>query len=260
MAKRHRIAMLLACSAATPCLAQTKPIHPIPNTTAATSAPGTPAERAQDTNPGAQRGVAEIVVTAQRRSINPQRTALAISAVFVPPATGMSVGARFLPVIKQATDAIVNVTNGGAVTMTVQDRLAAALAFGLEMSSINTGSIDFAFLPAAKRITRWKQDWEEGYVVDSDGYLFCKTFRDNRSMLETGRDQMPFLAQAVLMAGNVRVWLQDSPFFACGKLARLTAEQIVKIVRILGEMEHERAPPGEAKVMLGLKGGDRLEF
>src|SRR6185503_17501865 len=32
---------------------------------------------------------------------------------------------QFLPVIKQATDAVINVTTGGGLTMTVADRLAA---------------------------------------------------------------------------------------------------------------------------------------
>jgi len=34
---------------------------------------------------------------------------------------------RFLPRIKQATDAVVNITTGGAVTMTVEQRMSAAL-------------------------------------------------------------------------------------------------------------------------------------
>lgn len=81
MANCHRIAILLACSAATPCLAQTKPIDPNPGTTAATADPGTPANNAQDASPIGQSGVADIIVTAQRRSENLQHTALAISAV-----------------------------------------------------------------------------------------------------------------------------------------------------------------------------------
>src|ERR1700690_3183028 len=34
---------------------------------------------------------------------------------------------QFLPRIKQATDAVVNITTGGAVTMTVEQRISAAL-------------------------------------------------------------------------------------------------------------------------------------
>ena len=243
---------------------------------------------------------------------------------------------RFLPVIKQATDAVVNVTTGGAVTMTVQQRLAAALAFKPEMCSLNMGSINFAFFPAARRITTWKHDWEEAYVVNSDDYIFRNTFRDIRYILETmsesgtkfehecydvghlynlayfvdtglvkppffiqmifgimggigpdhenltfmkstadrlfgaanyqwsvlaaGRHQMPFLTQAALMGGNVRVGLEDSLFIERGKLAASNAEQVAKIVRILREMGHEPATPAEAREMLALKGGDRVDF
>lgn len=92
---------------------------------------------------------------------------------------------RFLPIMRQRTDAVVNITTGGAVTMSVQDRLAAALKFRPEMCSLNMGSINFAFFPAAKRVTTWKHAWEEAYVVNSDDYIFRNTFRDIRYILET---------------------------------------------------------------------------
>lgn len=243
---------------------------------------------------------------------------------------------QFLPIIRQATDAVVNITTGGAVTMTVQERLAAAERFRPEMCSLNMGSINFAFFPAARRISQWKHDWEEAYVVNSDDYIFKNTFRDIAYILETlsdagtrfehecydvghlynlahfvdrglvkppffiqmifgvlggigadldnlmfmkqtadrlfgkdafqwsvlaaGRHQMPFITQAALLGGHVRVGLEDSLFIERGKLAASNAEQVSKIVRILAEMGHEPATPAEARAMLGLKGGDRVEF
>ncbi|HJV43675.1 3-keto-5-aminohexanoate cleavage protein [Caulobacter sp.] len=92
---------------------------------------------------------------------------------------------QFLPVIKQATDAVINITTGGSATMSVEDRLAAALAFEPEMCSLNMGSMNFAFFPAAKRIAHWKHGWEEAYVRGSDAYIFRNTFRDIRTILET---------------------------------------------------------------------------
>jgi uncharacterized protein (DUF849 family) len=64
--------------------------------------------------------------------------------------TGMPTGdpdvyARFLPVIRQQTDAVINITTGGSATMTVKDRLAAAARFKPEMCSLNMGSLNFAF-------------------------------------------------------------------------------------------------------------------
>ncbi|WP_375393291.1 3-keto-5-aminohexanoate cleavage protein, partial [uncultured Sphingomonas sp.] len=80
------------------------------------------------------------------------------------------------------------------------------------------------------------------------------------SVLAAGRHQMPFLTQAALMGGNVRVGLEDSLMIARGTLAASNAEQVAKIVRILREMGHEPATPAEARAMLGLKGGDRVSF
>src|SRR2546421_5770932 len=54
---------------------------------------------------------------------------------------------QFLPRIKQACDAVVNITTGGAVTMTVEERIAAATAFSPEMCSLNMGSMNFALFP-----------------------------------------------------------------------------------------------------------------
>ena len=71
---------------------------------------------------------------------------------------------------------------------------------------------------------------------------------------------MPFLTQAALLGGHVRVGLEDSLFIERGVLAISNAQQVEKIVRILREMGHEPATPTEARAMLGLKGGDRVEF
>lgn len=243
---------------------------------------------------------------------------------------------QFLPVIKQASDAVVNITTGGSTTMSVADRLAAAEKFKPEMCSLNMGSINFAFFPAARRIDHWKFDWEKDYVVNSDDYIFRNTFRDIGYILETmssagtrfehecydvghlynlkyfvdaglvkppffiqmifgimggigadldnlmfmkqtadrlfgsdayqwsvlaaGRHQMPFLTQAALMGGHVRVGLEDSLSIERGVLATSNAQQVEKIVRIIGEMGHEPASPQEAREILGLKGGDKVEF
>ena len=77
------------------------------------------------------------------------------------------------------------------------------------------------------------------------------------SVLAAGRHQMPFITQAALMGGNVRVGLEDSLYLERGRMAASNAEQVTKIRRILGEMGLEPATPAEARQMLGLKGGDR---
>jgi uncharacterized protein (DUF849 family) len=85
---------------------------------------------------------------------------------------------QFLPRIKQSCDAVVNITTGGAVTMTVEERIAAATTFSPEMCSLNMGSMNFALYPMMARYKTWKYDWEESYLSKSNGYIFPNTFAD----------------------------------------------------------------------------------
>ena len=91
---------------------------------------------------------------------------------------------QFLPRIKQATDAVVNITTGGGYKMTIEERIAAAAAFSPEMCSLNMGSMNFALYPMASRYKDWKFDWEEPYLRDSDDSIFRNTFRDIRRIAE----------------------------------------------------------------------------
>ena len=84
----------------------------------------------------------------------------------------------FLPRIKQATDAVVNLTTGGSATMTLEERLAAPVAAEPEMCSLNMGSMNFALYPAAARITDWRYDWEKPFLEGSDDLVFKNTPRD----------------------------------------------------------------------------------
>jgi len=85
---------------------------------------------------------------------------------------------QFLPRIKQSCDAVINITTGGSVTMTVEERLAAPLQASPEMCSLNMGSMNFALYPMAARYKTWKHDWEEQYLLQSDQNIFRNTFRD----------------------------------------------------------------------------------
>ena len=69
--------------------------------------------------------------------------------------------ARFLPHIKQATNAVVNLTTGGAPYMTVQERVKPAETFKPEVASLNMGSMNFGLFPMLKRFKNFKHDWEE---------------------------------------------------------------------------------------------------
>ncbi len=85
---------------------------------------------------------------------------------------------EFLPRIKQSTDAVLNITTGGGLGMSVQDRLAAALHAKPEMTSLNMGSMNFALHPLASRYSTWKHAWEKPYLANTDDNIFRNTFRD----------------------------------------------------------------------------------
>jgi len=95
--------------------------------------------------------------------------------------------APFLPRIKQATDAVVNISTGGSLTLSIQDRIRPAATFSAEMCSMNMGSMNFSFHPLADRYKDedWKFDWEKDYVANSDGNIFRNTFRDIKEAAET---------------------------------------------------------------------------
>lgn len=91
---------------------------------------------------------------------------------------------QFLPRIKQQTDAVVNITTGGGLNMTVEERLAAPLRAKPEMCSLNMGSMNFGIYPAADKFSEWKHDWEEPYLRGTDDFIFRNTFRDIERILK----------------------------------------------------------------------------
>lgn len=243
---------------------------------------------------------------------------------------------QFLPRIKQATDAVINITTGGGLGMTVEERLAAPLRAEPEMCSLNMGSMNFSLHPLADKYESWKHPWEKEFLLGSEDFIFRNTFKDIRmilqhlgegcgtrfehecydighlynlahfvdaglikppflvqsifgilggigadmenvlfmkqtadrlfgddyvwSVLAAGRFQMPFITQAAMLGGNVRVGLEDSLFIARGQLARSNAEQVAKIRTILEELGMEIATPDDARAILDLKGGDQVRF
>ena len=243
---------------------------------------------------------------------------------------------KFLPVIKDATDAVINITTGGGLQMTVDQRLEAPLKFKPEMCSLNMGSMNFALFPAASKLTNWKHEWEKPFLEASEDFIFRNTFGDVRkivkilgdecgtkfehecydighlynlahfvdagiikppfliqsifgvlggigpemdnvvfmkqtadrlfgdnyiwSVLAAGRFQIPFVTQAAMMGGNVRVGLEDSIYLGKGVLAKSNAEQVIKIKKILEELGMQIATPDDTRSILGLKGKDLVNF
>ena len=243
--------------------------------------------------------------------------------------------APFLGRIKQATNAVVNISTGGSLTATIQERITPAKTFSPEMCSMNMGSLNFSFHGLAARYKEWKFDWEKAYVEGSEGNIFRNTFKDIKeaaqtlapdqikfeheiydvghlynlkfmmdqglftapvflqfvlgilggigadaenlvfmkrtadklfgdqyrwSVLAAGAAQIPLAVTASQMGGHVRVGLEDSLFITRGELADSNAQQVAKIRRIIEELGNQVATPDEAREILALKGGDRVNF
>lgn len=242
---------------------------------------------------------------------------------------------RFLPRIKQATKAVVNLTTGGAPQMTVEERMRPAAEFKPEVASLNMGSMNFGLFPMLQRFKEFKHDWERPYLENSRDLVFKNTFQDIEKILSTcaqndtrfececydishlynlryfldsglikpplfvqsvfgilggigphpedvmhmkrtadrlfgkdyrwsvlgaGRNQMPIAAMSAAMGGNVRVGMEDSLWIGPGKLAESNAQQVTKVREIIEGLSLEIATPDEAREILDLKGGDRVEF
>jgi len=92
---------------------------------------------------------------------------------------------EFLPQIAVATDVVINLTTGGAATMTVQERLRPALELKPEVASLNMGSMNFGLYEMLGRYKEFKYDWEKPYLEGSDDRIFKNSFRDIAYILES---------------------------------------------------------------------------
>jgi len=92
---------------------------------------------------------------------------------------------QFLPRIKDACDAVINLTTGGGLDMTIEQRLAAPLAAKPEMCSLNLGSMNFGLYPGLGKFSAWKHDWEPHYLENTRGSIFRNTFKDIETIIRT---------------------------------------------------------------------------
>jgi len=92
---------------------------------------------------------------------------------------------QFLPKVKAASDVVINITTGGAITMTVEERLQPALKLKPEVASLNMGSMNFGLYEMLGRFSEFKHDWERPYLAGSDDTIFKNTFRDIAHILES---------------------------------------------------------------------------
>jgi len=85
---------------------------------------------------------------------------------------------KFLPQIKEATGAVINLTTGGSPHMTVEERMRPAIEFQPELASLNMGSINFGLFPMLQRFKTFEHEWEREHLEKSHDLVFKNTFAD----------------------------------------------------------------------------------
>src|SRR5438128_4175421 len=95
---------------------------------------------------------------------------------------------RFLPAIKAASNAVINLTTGGAPTMSVEERLQPALQLKPEVASLNMGSMNFALHPMLAKYKSFRHDWEPKYLESTRDSVFRNTFKDIEYILQSCSD------------------------------------------------------------------------
>jgi len=80
------------------------------------------------------------------------------------------------------------------------------------------------------------------------------------SVCAAGRFQFPMGVINVLQGGFWRVGLEDNLYLERGVLAKSSAEQVEKAVRIIRELGYEPATEDEAREILQLKGIDKVNY
>ncbi|MDO5605442.1 MAG: 3-keto-5-aminohexanoate cleavage protein [Paracoccus sp. (in: a-proteobacteria)] len=84
----------------------------------------------------------------------------------------------FLKVIKQRSNAVINITTGGSPTMPIEERVGPAAHFKPEIASLNMGTMNFGLYPMLERFKEFKFDWEKPYLEASRAGMFKNTFAD----------------------------------------------------------------------------------
>ncbi|MFC0811443.1 3-keto-5-aminohexanoate cleavage protein [Paracoccus panacisoli] len=99
----------------------------------------------------------------------------------------------FLQVIKQRSDVVLNLTTGGAPTMTIEQRMKPAATFRPEVASMNMGTMNFGLFPMLDRFEgKLKHAWEQDYLGNRD-IVFRNTFGDlERVMTDLGANGTRF--------------------------------------------------------------------
>ena len=95
---------------------------------------------------------------------------------------------EFVCDIKARCKGVINITTGGAPTMTVQERMRPALELKPEVASLNMGSMNFGLYPMLGRYKEFRHPWEKTYLENTKDLVFKNTFADIEYVLAAGTE------------------------------------------------------------------------
>ena len=133
--------------------------------------PITPEEIITDSLAAADAGAAILHLHARHKDGRPDQSPEGFSA--------------FLPRLKQATDAVINITTGGSPYMSVVERAAPAAKYKPELASLNMGSMNFGLYPMLNRFKNFEYEWEREHLEGSRDLVFRNSFKDIEYVLQT---------------------------------------------------------------------------
>ena len=101
------------------------------------------------------------------------------------PSSDPEIFAEYAAGIKAETDAIVNMTTGGATGQTIEERLNVVRVCQPEMCSCNLGTMNYGGFPMIPKYEgQWKHDWERPYLESTKTEPFASSFADIEYMLK----------------------------------------------------------------------------
>ncbi len=101
------------------------------------------------------------------------------------PSTDPALFKEIITRIKSMCNVVINITTGGGLGMTVQDRVRSVPAFKPELASLNLGSMNFSIHSVVDRIKEFKFDWEKPYAEGTKDIIFRNTFADMEFIFKT---------------------------------------------------------------------------
>jgi len=168
--------------------------------------------------------------------------------------------------IKARCNAVICITTGGGLGMTVEQRVAPVTLYRPEMASLNGGSMNFALFQALDKFKEFKHDWEPQYLAMTEDLIFPNTFKSIREfcrIFHLNETKPEFEIYDAGMVNNLAVLIQRGHIkrpvylqFVMGVLGGITAspENLMFLLdyarKLIGEFEFSVCVAGRAQFPL----------